>query len=110
MENKKLENKVFEALGEVSMCWSETPKGVFDSSNAERIGSELMKEIKDDLPNAINVLQKYLREDEDYYNRFIVNLGKYFIDEYKITEDKYKISEIAFKAAKNFLDNIINEE
>ena len=46
-EVKTLKNKVFEALGEVSMCWSETPKGIFDSTNAERIGNELMKEIED---------------------------------------------------------------
>ncbi len=29
-----LEEMVFQALGEVSMCWSETPKGVFDSDHA----------------------------------------------------------------------------
>ena len=51
MENKTLQNKVFEALGEVSMCWSETPKGVFDSTNAERIGNELMKEIEEYIKN-----------------------------------------------------------
>ena len=44
-ENKTLENKVFEALGEVSMCWSETPKGVFDSTKAKEIGDRLMEEI-----------------------------------------------------------------
>lgn len=44
---KTLKNKVFEALGEVSMCWSETPKGVFESSKAEEIGNRLMKEIED---------------------------------------------------------------
>jgi len=46
-ENKTLENKVFEALGEATMCWSETPKGVFESSKAEEIGNRLMKEIED---------------------------------------------------------------
>lgn len=45
-ENKTLENKVFEALGEVSMCWSETPKGVFDSTKAKEIGDRLMEDIK----------------------------------------------------------------
>lgn len=42
---KTLENKVFEALGEASMCWSETPKGVFDSTKAREIGDRLMRNI-----------------------------------------------------------------
>lgn len=28
---------VGEAIGEASMCWSETPKGVFDSTRASQI-------------------------------------------------------------------------
>ncbi len=62
-----------------------------------------------ELEEAIKVLQKHLKENGDYYNNWIVNLGKYFINEYKVTEEKHKISEIAFKAAKNFLDNLIKE-
>ena len=60
MEEKGLKTKVFEALGEVSMCWSETPKGVFDSTNAERIGNELMKEIE-------NEVQFYKKAAEDLW-------------------------------------------
>lgn len=45
-KRKLIEQKVFEALGEASMCWSETPKGVFDSSNATEIGNRLIKEIE----------------------------------------------------------------
>lgn len=45
----KLENKVFQALGQVSMCWSETPKGVFESSKATVIGSNLMDEINKEM-------------------------------------------------------------
>lgn len=41
--SKKQETAIFEALGEASMCWSETPKGIFDSNNAERIGNELIE-------------------------------------------------------------------
>lgn len=36
---------VFQALGAVSMCWSETPSGVFDSSRARDIGLRLLEEI-----------------------------------------------------------------
>lgn len=47
MENKasELEVMVFEALGEVSMCWSETPKGVFQDQEAKIIGDNLVKKI-----------------------------------------------------------------
>ena len=42
--------KIFQALGEASMCWSETPKGVFDSNKAKEIGEKLMKDLGLDLP------------------------------------------------------------
>ena len=32
---------LFEALGEVSMCWEPRPEGVFDSSRVEKIGAQL---------------------------------------------------------------------
>jgi hypothetical protein len=45
-ETKTLKTKVFEALGEVSMCWlPNTGNAEFDSINAERIGNQLMEEI-----------------------------------------------------------------
>ncbi len=44
----KLKEVVFQGLGEASMCWSETPKGVFDSTNAKRIGDEIMQAIEED--------------------------------------------------------------
>lgn len=34
---------IYEALGEASMCWNETPKGVFDSTKAKEIGDRLIK-------------------------------------------------------------------
>ncbi len=46
-KDKVLYEKVFMALGEASMCWSETPRGVFDSTNANRIGEELIKYIEE---------------------------------------------------------------
>jgi len=44
----KLKEIVFQGLGEASMCWSETPKGVFDSDHAKRIGNEIMQAIEED--------------------------------------------------------------
>lgn len=43
----KLEELVHTAMGEVSMCWSERPKGVFQDEKAKKIGEELIKAIKE---------------------------------------------------------------
>jgi len=43
---ERLRDLVFMSLGEVSMCWSETPKGVFDSVHACKIGEKLMAAIE----------------------------------------------------------------
>ncbi len=43
------EKLVMEALGEASMCWSETPKGVFDSTKAREIGERLLAALKTDI-------------------------------------------------------------
>jgi len=39
---EEIREKVFQALGQASMCWDMTPVGVFDSSRAKRIGEELI--------------------------------------------------------------------
>ena len=43
---EKLREQVFMALGHASMCWSEIPRGVFDSEQACKVGNELMKAIE----------------------------------------------------------------
>ena len=40
------EELIMTALGEASMCWTETPKGVFDSTRAIQIGKKLLEDIK----------------------------------------------------------------
>ena len=42
---KEIEKIVGEAIGEGSMCWSETPKGIFDSEDARRIVEETAQKI-----------------------------------------------------------------
>ena len=37
---------VFSAIGEASVCWSEIPKGIFDSTRAKKIGDDLIKFIE----------------------------------------------------------------
>lgn len=68
MENKKLEELVFTALGEASMCWSEIPKGVFESSKAAEVGKKLVEQIKAIQPAPpIEVSMEGLRKEHDRY-------------------------------------------
>lgn len=39
------ESAIFQALGAASMCWSESPKGIFDSTKAKEIGDALIAEL-----------------------------------------------------------------
>lgn len=36
-----IKNRIAEIIGEASMCWSETPTGVFDSVRASQLTDEL---------------------------------------------------------------------
>lgn len=40
--NDKIREQVFMAVGEASMCWSETPNGVFDSTRASQIAERIL--------------------------------------------------------------------
>lgn len=44
MENIK--QRVAEIIGEASMLWSETPKGIFNSEKAEELVEEIMGHIQ----------------------------------------------------------------
>jgi hypothetical protein len=46
MTLEKLKEIVFQNLGEVSVCWSEIPKGIFDSTKAEKLGNGIIQAIK----------------------------------------------------------------
>lgn len=50
-----LKEKVFQALGEATMCWNPRPSlQVFDSTRAVEIGERLWKEIEKVLNEKIN--------------------------------------------------------
>jgi len=40
-----LEELVFTALGQASMCWYQIPRGIFNSEEANKIGKKLIREI-----------------------------------------------------------------
>lgn len=42
LTRRAIEHRVFSALGAASVCWGETPKGIFDSTQAKKIGDELV--------------------------------------------------------------------
>lgn len=82
-EEHKPINKVAELIGEASMCWSETPKGIFDSTRASKIVDEIEavynseiirikeenKELKDHVTNLKNAngafAEKILKQKEE---------------------------------------------
>ncbi len=47
MDEMTIEELVMQSLGQASMCWSETPKGVFDSEAAAKVGKKLLEWIED---------------------------------------------------------------
>jgi len=51
--NLLLHTAVFQALGAASMCWSETPGGVFESERASEIGHALLDLIGERISEAI---------------------------------------------------------
>jgi hypothetical protein len=72
MNKEKLTELVYINLGRASMCWSEIPKGVFDSTRAAELGEEIMKAIneyveEDKEPGWNNPLVDFLDWEEKYY-------------------------------------------
>ena len=54
MDRDKLTELVYINLGRASMCWSDIPSGIFDSTKAAELGKEIMEAI-----------EKYLEEDKE---------------------------------------------
>lgn len=49
---KEIQEKVFQSLGQASMCWTETPKGIFKSEEAKQIGDKLVSFLETKLRQA----------------------------------------------------------
>lgn len=113
--NQKIKTAIFEALGEASMCWSETPKGVFDSTHAEEIGNKLCGLIDANVPQAVSVLATALKNDSGLFEGYKANIAMAFFDEYcrqvKVTGEKqtFDIHNISNVAAANFLRLLISQ-
>jgi len=71
MNREKLTELVYINLGQASMCWSEIPKGVFDSTKAAELGKEIMDAVEKYIeeakePGWNNPLVDYLDWEEKY--------------------------------------------
>jgi hypothetical protein len=68
MNKEKLTELVYINLGRASMCWSEIPKGVFDSTKAAELGKEIMdaieKYIEDQEPGWKDPMIEHLENEE----------------------------------------------
>ena len=56
MNKEKLTELVYISLGRASMCWSEIPRGDFDSTKAAELGKEIM-----------NAIEEYTNKKPSYY-------------------------------------------
>ncbi len=70
---KELELKVGEALGEASMCWSETPKGVFESDKALVVANNLISFIENLLEQEKKRMSEEIAEMKTYTGGSSVN-------------------------------------
>jgi hypothetical protein len=64
---EKLRSKITEALGEASLCWSETPGGTFETSKIEKIIERLLEEVKKEMPKyelLVPQMRKLIEEKE----------------------------------------------
>lgn len=103
MKNKELKNKVFEALGEVSMCWSETPNGIFDSEKAKEIGERLLKDIAEEWGNSELVNIKSIPDNfnAEEYIGLVKNQGFQFVQTEPTLEEAIKVLQKHFREDKS---------
>jgi hypothetical protein len=112
MNKEKLREIIFISLGRASMCWSEVPRGVFDSTTAAELGEEIVKAIEeyveDQTPGWSEPLSDYLEEEIAKYKdvpTVVVNRESEWqkrkrietMKEAKKQEENYKRSLFALK-------------
>lgn len=81
-KNPELVSMIFQALGQASMCWSETPKGIFDSTKAQEIGENLVNDITNHLNKSLLVLYSPVFSDVDEGG--LDSVMKILSDQYRI--------------------------
>ena len=110
---EKLKEKVYTAIGTASMCWSETPKGIFDEALANKVAEKLMDDIHENY-NPVKAVTDQIKNDPDLFFAWQSNIAmqfkdlvKYnsFIDGQPVTAlDPALVNNLANQAAINFLN------
>jgi hypothetical protein len=110
MNKEKLTELVYINLGRASMCWSEIPRGVFDSTKAAELGKEIMEAIdeyveaqEDKEPGWRDPMIDYL-DWEERYNKSLQALNK------KKEEREEKESEWQRRRRLEVMKELKNEE
>ena len=68
---EKIKQAIYEALGAASMCWSETPKGTFDSTKANKIGEDLIQKLYPELPQKEEIfMDRLIKERGELHDKF----------------------------------------
>lgn len=58
---EKFEEQIFQAIGRASMCWSEIPTGIYDSTEATKIGSDLVTLLQTEIAKRNNETVRQLK-------------------------------------------------
>lgn len=105
-EEEALESLVFLAIGEASMCWEQTPKGIFESDRAKAIGEHILAEIamrvgvlRADVASRDRIIASWKREEEAWHER-----------EKSLKADVARLTRELFKAQDGIADIIRRTE
>lgn len=85
-----LKGMIFQALGEASMCWSETPHGVFDDTKAIKIGDELINKIEREFISFGAYLLSDFRSKTIIHDEMKVSVGHHDIENWKHLKSNIK--------------------
>ena len=91
---KEIKTIVFESIGHASMCWHETPSGVFDSEEATKVGDNLLSKVNDYVSLQV---KSHLEKQAEY----IKSKADYSFAGYPIISS-YKLDQ----ASKEYIDNL----
>ena len=71
-----IRQRVGEIIGEASMCWSETPKGVFNSDKAIKLVDEIMAHIEHPLDHPEDEKRKHILSKDCWCNPKVEDYSK----------------------------------
>lgn len=110
---EKLKTKIYESIGQASMCWSNIPTGVFDEKQANTIAEDLINEIHNSY-DPVKAVTDQIKNDPELFAAWRDNIAmsfkdqvKYghFIDGQPVTAlDPGLVHNLANQAAINFLN------